>query len=610
MRQHVQQAATAALHSERLSRIQDTLESGNSRLLGHVTALARRELEPSSLRPDVGQHNTPKRPPRKGLKREKVYEVRLSLPRWFSQSVWDLGMYASEGIWAICLQQRNMRPWDTYIFEVVRSGDIESVSHLLRSGHLSFQDCAGKAGLLEVSSDRLHEWLCSIAHPLQIAASYGHVELCRFLLDSTSLFDDSSVLRSAFEAYLYPYFPFHFFSSLPGQQGSSQVIEALYHLFAKEHGMDVEHSVDPNFEDNLWLNRLNLYAESHALTSDCLSLTKNALQDVLALQPLPFASLPFSKRFYIAMYSRGWPAESFMELLTSEDPTEIVTSANRFGKQAIHWAAAHFGESASYSMRGNALVPCKETDSYAELASRLLVGGADVHALVIDGPPRDPFLCFLDGTWNRIDRMRTPEQKQRGWDHRSLSMAVQSWGAMLVSAGQSLSMYAEVVSRFLSTSQFSLGNSSSQWALRPTRLDVIEGSGLSMYATTSVKVTQWSQEQTHVPGSWPKLYNPVPNTIFWEPQEEDECEGFHWRKLKTLTMESKPFLVEPASSDSLTKALMEAHTELITGTQDDHGPIACMVIREMNFRRQRTRIPGGRRAASMPPSRTTWGYPA
>jgi len=162
MRQHMQQAATAALHSERLSRIQDTLESGNSRLLGHVTALARRELEPSSLRPDVRQRNTPQRPPRKGLKQKKVCEVRLSLPQWFSQSVWDLGMYASEGIWAIRLRQRNIRPSHAYVFEVVESGDIETVRQLLQSGHLSFQDCAGPLrwckNLLEVSLGRLHVW--------------------------------------------------------------------------------------------------------------------------------------------------------------------------------------------------------------------------------------------------------------------------------------------------------------------------------------------------------------------------------------------------------------------------------------------------------------------
>lgn len=161
MRQHMQQAATAALYSERLSRLQDTIESGNSQLLGHVTALANREMDPSSPGLGLGQQHTRlKRLEHKGLKRKKVYQVRLSLPRWFSESVWDFGMYVSEGTWAVCLQQKNVRTGDTYIFKIVASGDVEAVRHLLQAGYLSFQDCAGVAvrcaNLLEVSSDRSH----------------------------------------------------------------------------------------------------------------------------------------------------------------------------------------------------------------------------------------------------------------------------------------------------------------------------------------------------------------------------------------------------------------------------------------------------------------------
>ena len=156
MRQHTQQAATAALHSERLSRLQDTLESGNSQLLGHVTALAHREKKPSSFRLDLGQqHTKPNRQLHKDPRRKKLYKFRLSLPRWFSESVWDFGMYVSEGSWAVYLQHMNIRPSEASIFEVVESGNVEAVRQLIQSGRLSFQDCADKAGhcasLLEVS---------------------------------------------------------------------------------------------------------------------------------------------------------------------------------------------------------------------------------------------------------------------------------------------------------------------------------------------------------------------------------------------------------------------------------------------------------------------------
>ncbi|GAB7326098.1 hypothetical protein MBLNU13_g10119t1 [Cladosporium sp. NU13] len=186
-------------------------------------------------------------------------------------------------------------------------------------------------------------------------------------------------------------------------------------------------------------------------------------------------------------------------------------------------------------------------------------------------------------------------------------MAIRRWGEMLVNTGQSLLQYAEAENQFLGTSDFSVDYSSKHRRLRPKRLAVIEGPGLAMYATTSVTITQWSQERTHVPGSWLNSYNPATNTIIWEPAIEDQCEGFRWtKKIETSTAESKPFLVEPISSDTLTTDLLEARTELITGTQDDHGPISCMVIQETNPRLRKS-VRRGRRAASMPPSLTTWG---
>jgi hypothetical protein len=162
----MQQAAMAALHSERLSRLQDTLESGNSQLLGPVTALGHRDLEPSLLKPDLGQQQIkPKSLPHRQLRRKMVYKLRLSLPRWFSESVWDFGVYASEGTWTIHLRHMNARPWNAYVFDFVESGDVEAVRRLLQSGHLSFQDCSGSTNLLEVSLDTEHKWGFSAAHP-------------------------------------------------------------------------------------------------------------------------------------------------------------------------------------------------------------------------------------------------------------------------------------------------------------------------------------------------------------------------------------------------------------------------------------------------------------
>ena len=421
-------------------------------------------------------------------------------------------------------------------------------------------------------------------------------------------------------AFLKPHMSFRLGSStLELQQNLSLVVEALYHLFAREHGMDeyavysladyVGHDVDRDSVNNL---SVNLMIESHTLTNNCLHITKNALQDVLAMQPLHFMSLPFSQRFEIAVACTGWPAESFSELLSSDNPMDVITSANVHGKQALHWAAEHFGESTLDSAHGKVDGHCMKTRSYAELASQLIVGGADVHALfqgILGRAPRDPFLCFLCGPRDFHDIRHTFEPEELAWDYCSLSMGVSHWGAMLVSAGQSLSQYAARENRFLSTSKSIGWYSSSHLSLRPRMLAVVEGPRLVMYATTFVTITKWSRKRTHVPGSWSSdsPHNTTLNTIIWTPQDEDQCEDFFWKETVTMDVESKPFLVEPSSSDSLTAALLEARMELIAGTQDDHGPVSSMITRETKLRQRKSRTSGRRRAASMPPSRTTWG---
>ena len=359
----------------------------------------------------------------------------------------------------------------------------------------------------------------------------------------------------------------------------------------------------PGDEDFASIHNLstNLMIESGVLTRDCLFLTKTTLQDVLAMQSLPFKSLPFSRRFNIAVTLRGVSPESFMELLTSVDPAHIVTAADVWGKQALHWAAEHFGESVIYYMRRNDAASYEKMESYAELACQLIVSGADVHALaedVIDSVRHDPFSYFLRGTREYYSRA--------GWNHRILSKVVWHWGEMLVRAGQSLVQYAATENQFLGSSKYHMADYlMSCRQFRPTRLAASEELGLAMYATTLVDVTRWSQERTHVPGSWPSSYGPLPETIIWTPKDEDGCEGCRWRELETFTIESRPFLVEPTASDPLATALFAARTELITGTQDDHGPVVLMIIRE-NSRQQRRTAYRGRRAASMPRSLPTW----
>jgi hypothetical protein len=73
-------------------------------------------------------------------------------------------------------------------------------------------------------------------------------------------------------------------------------------------------------------------------------------------------------------------------------------------------------------------------------------------------------------------------------------------------------------------------------------------------------------------------------------------------------LESKPFVIQETHRTSLKKTLMEARTEPVTGTQEDHSPVASMVLSAINPRQRRNQASKRRRAISMPPSIKTPPY--
>ena len=68
-------------------------------------------------------------------------KFRLTLPRWFTETVWDFGTYNFGDGWVFQVQPIHIRPQTTPAFDVVRSGNVEAVRRLLASGELSASDC-------------------------------------------------------------------------------------------------------------------------------------------------------------------------------------------------------------------------------------------------------------------------------------------------------------------------------------------------------------------------------------------------------------------------------------------------------------------------------------
>ena len=93
-------------------------------------------------------------------KRGPLRKIRIALPRYFTNCVWEFGLQEYGNGWAMQLQPINERPPESFVFDVVRSGRVPAVRSLLESGSLSMQDQAAasefstRKSLLDVSSQR------------------------------------------------------------------------------------------------------------------------------------------------------------------------------------------------------------------------------------------------------------------------------------------------------------------------------------------------------------------------------------------------------------------------------------------------------------------------
>jgi hypothetical protein len=114
-------------HQTRLEALDSKMEAGHEGILSRI----------SSLGPMV---KGPPRPVSAHATQRSSRKYRLTLPRWFTETVWELGVNTCEGGWNFQLRQINIRPYTTRAFDAVRSGNLEDVRRLLTSGELSLSD--------------------------------------------------------------------------------------------------------------------------------------------------------------------------------------------------------------------------------------------------------------------------------------------------------------------------------------------------------------------------------------------------------------------------------------------------------------------------------------
>jgi hypothetical protein len=136
-----------------------------------------------------------------------------------------------------------------------------------------------------------------------MAAQNGHLELCRFLLQETSLSADNRVLSSALSE-------FQITAWYNYQDTDESLLEAVYRLFVGECNLDIDILEPPT----------SPYQLAH---------TKNSFEVVLASQPTPFSDWSLAQKFTAAVEAVGWPADAFALMLLHHDPTERLRSTGQ-----------------------------------------------------------------------------------------------------------------------------------------------------------------------------------------------------------------------------------------------------------------------------------------
>ncbi|KAF5542207.1 hypothetical protein FPHYL_11598 [Fusarium phyllophilum] len=81
----------------------------------------------------------------------RFFQARVQMP-WFIQRFWDLSILRASTGWTFQLNTRNIRPWNTNIFDAVISGQVEHIVELLKNKEASIYDVdPGGRSLLDIA---------------------------------------------------------------------------------------------------------------------------------------------------------------------------------------------------------------------------------------------------------------------------------------------------------------------------------------------------------------------------------------------------------------------------------------------------------------------------
>jgi hypothetical protein len=319
-------------------------------------------------------------------------------------------------------------------------------------------------------------------------------------------------------------------------------------------------------------------------------LTESSSRRILESQFGSTRNWTFEQKFPVAMRSIGWPADTFFKFLQPCDSATLTKKTDGHASTVLLWAAKHFGYwTSARSEPNDAMV-----ESYSALIKNLIVMGADVHA--VNAQHETPLMTALHQFLTFVE-----------WP--DCARAVKWWGDILVDAGLSLNHYILVENSLLQylANKRRVWDGKTYYALHPdeTQLLIVEYSILTAEIRFCRPMRMW--ERWVPPGAWHTEPVLPGKSIFW-PHESD---GVFWRQGETVKILSEPYLIQATSELDMpfysSADFEENWRAVFDGTQDDHGSVARMFLRDRSQLYANTNV-NRDRASSAPPGTTQKVY--
>lgn len=127
-------------HEAQLQNLSLAVQSGHATILKQIETTRPSGTVTSCGSASAIPHNGRGLAQRDRTQRSSARIFRFALPRWLSHHVWEFAAHDLDGAWNFRVRPVNVRPSGAFVFEVVRSGNVEAVKKLLMSGELSVSD--------------------------------------------------------------------------------------------------------------------------------------------------------------------------------------------------------------------------------------------------------------------------------------------------------------------------------------------------------------------------------------------------------------------------------------------------------------------------------------